>query len=321
MNAAVVSSFSAPPRYDTFADPQPAEGELIVNVTAAGLHPIVRALAKGTHYGSTGVLPLIPGVDGAGRLEEDGTPVYFGSTRPPYGTFAEKAITAKWICIPLPEGLDEVTAAGIANPGMSSWAALKARAKFAAGESVLILGATGIAGKLSVQIAKRLGARRVIAAGRNPKSLEELKSLGADAVISLTQEHDALVSAFRDEIAGNGVDVILDYLWGAPAEAVLAAIAQKGLKHTSAHIRFIQVGNSAAPTITLLAATLRSSGLELLGSGFGSASMDEILQAVREFFEVAAKTPFQASLKTVPLRDIESVWNNPERDARIVFQP
>lgn len=320
MNAAVVTSFSAPPSYATFADPQPAEGKLIVSVTAAGLHPIVRALANGTHYGSTGELPFIPGVDGTGRLE-DGTRIYFGTARPPYGTFAEKALATKGMYINLPDGLDETTAAGIANPGMSSWAALKARAKFTAGESVLILGATGIAGKLSVQIAKRLGARRVIAAGRNPLALEELKSLGADAVISLTQEHDALVSAFRSEIAGEGVDVVLDYLWGAPAEAALAAIAQKGLKNASARIRFIQIGNSAAPTITLPAATLRSSGLELLGSGFGSASMDEIFQALREFFEVAAKTPFQASLKTVPLRDVESVWNNPERDARIVFQP
>ena len=320
MNAAVVTSFSAPPSYSTFADPQPAEGKLVVNVIAAGLHPIVRALANGTHYGSTGELPFIPGVDGTGRLE-DGTRIYFGTARPPYGTFAEKALATKGMYITLPDGLDEVTAAGIANPGMSSWAALKARAKFAAGESVLILGATGIAGKLSVQIAKRLGARRVIAAGRNPQSLEELKSLGADATISLTQEHDALVSAFRNEIAENGVDVVLDYLWGAPAEAVLAAIAQKGLKNASARIRFIQIGNSAAPTITLPAATLRSSELELLGSGFGSASMDEIFQSLREFFEVAAKTPFQASLKTVPLRDVESVWNSPERDARIVFQP
>ncbi len=320
MNAAVVTSFSAPPSYATFDDPQPSEGQLIVNVTAAGLHPIVRALANGTHYGSTGVLPFIPGVDGTGRLE-DGTRIFFGSARPPYGTFAEKALATKGMYIPLPDGLDETTAAGIANPGMSSWAALKARAKFATGESVLILGATGIAGKLSIQIAKRLGARRIIAAGRNPQSLEGLKSLGADAVISLTQEHDALVSAFRNEIAGEGVDVVLDYLWGAPAEAVLAAIAQKGLKNASARIRFIQIGNSAAPTITLPAATLRSSGLELLGSGFGSASMDEIFQALREFFEVAARTPFQASMKTIPLRDVESVWNNPERDARIVFQP
>lgn len=320
MNAAVVTSFSAPPSYATFADPQPAEGKLIVNVIAAGLHPIVRALANGTHYGSTGELPFIPGVDGTGRLE-DGTRIYFGTARPPYGTFAEKALATKGMYITLPDGLDEVTAAGIANPGMSSWAALKARAKFAAGESVLILGATGIAGKLSVQIAKRLGARRVIAAGRNPQSLEELKALGADAVISLTQGHDALVAAFRSEIAEHGVDVVLDYLWGAPAEAVLAAIAQKGLKNASARIRFTQIGNMAAPTITLPAAILRSSGLELLGSGFGSASMDEIFQAVREFFEIAAKTPFAVNIKAVPLRDIESVWSAPERDARIVFKP
>jgi NADPH:quinone reductase-like Zn-dependent oxidoreductase len=320
MNAAVVSSFNAPPRYATFANPVAGEGEQIVNVAAAGLHPIVRALANGTHYGSTGQLPFIPGVDGTGYLE-DGRRVYFGALRSPYGTFAERAVTAKSVLIPLPKGLDEMTAAGIANPGMSSWAALKLRAKFAIGESVLILGATGIAGKLSVQIAKRLGARRIVAAGRHPQSLEELKGLGADAVVSLTQEYDALVSAFREEIAGNGADVVLDYLWGAPAEALLAAIAQKGLKHASARIRFIQVGNSAAPTISLPAATLRSSGLELLGSGFGSASMDEIFQAVREFFEVAANSPFQVSLKAIPLRDIEAVWNSPDKNTRIVFQP
>jgi NADPH2:quinone reductase len=297
-----------------------ADGEVIVNVTAAGLHPIVRALANGTHYGSTGELPFIPGVDGAGRLE-DGTRVFFGAIRSPYGTFAEKAITAKWICLPLPDTLDDVTAAGMANPGMSSWAALKARARFTAGESVLILGATGTAGKLAVQIAKRLGARRIIAAGRNPQALEELTALGADAVISLKQEHDALVSAFRAAIAESGVNVVLDYLWGQPAEAVLAAIAQKGLMHASSRIRFVQIGSSAGPAISLPAATLRSTGLELLGSGFGSASMDEIVQAVREFFQVAAASPFQIKIQPVPLRDVEALWNKPGHDARLVFQP
>jgi len=320
MNAAVVHAFTTPPRYTSFPDPVAADGEVIVNVTAAGLHPIVRALANGTHYGSTGELPFIPGVDGAGRLE-DGTRVFFGAIRSPYGTFAEKAITAKWICLPLPDTLDEVTAAGMANPGMSSWAALKARARFTAGECVLILGATGTAGKLAVQIAKRLGARRIIAAGRNPQALEELTALGADAVISLEQEHDALVSAFRAAIAESGVDIVLDYLWGQPAEAVLAAIAQKGLMHASSRIRFVQIGSSAGPAISLPAATLRSTGIELLGSGFGSASMDEILQAVREFFQVAAASPFQIKIQSVPLRDVEALWNKPGHDARLVFQP
>ncbi|MGA8230067.1 MAG: zinc-binding alcohol dehydrogenase family protein [Candidatus Acidiferrales bacterium] len=200
-----------------------------------------------------------------GRLQ-DGTRVYFGSARRPYGTFSELVVAPDWICLPPPEGLDEVTAAGIANPGMSSWAALSARAKFVAGESVLILGATGAAGQMAVQIAKRLGARRVVAAGRNPQVLERLQGLGADAVISLKQEHGLLVSAFRSELAEAGVDVVLDYLWGRPAQSVLETISEKGLKHKTSRIRFIQVGQSAGRTISLAAATLRSSGLELLGA-------------------------------------------------------
>jgi NADPH:quinone reductase-like Zn-dependent oxidoreductase len=160
LNAAVVHAFDAPPRYTSFADPVAGKSEKLVKVIAAGLHPIVKSLVNGTHYGCTEVLPFIPGVDGVGRLQ-DGTRVYFGSARRPYGTFSELAVAPDWICLPLPEGLDEVTAAGIANPGMSSWAALSARAKFVAGESVLILGATGAAGQMAVQIAKRLGARRV----------------------------------------------------------------------------------------------------------------------------------------------------------------
>jgi len=320
MNAAIVESFAKPPRYGSFADPVAEPGEMLVNVEAAGLHPIVKSLANGTHYGSTGKLPFIPGVDGVGRLA-DGSRVYFGVSRPPFGTFAERAVTNTGFSVRLPDGLDSVTAAGMANPGMSSWVALTARAKFVAGESVLILGATGSAGQLAVQIAKRLGARRVVAAGRNPEALEPLKSLGADAVIELEQPREALVTAFREEIAQHGIDVVLDYLWGGPAEHVLAAIAQKGLSHAAPRIRFVQIGQSAGATITLPAATLRSSGLELLGSGFGSASMDEIFDTLKIFFEQAAMKPFVIKIQAVPLRDVEALWNAPERGGRLVFIP
>jgi NADPH:quinone reductase-like Zn-dependent oxidoreductase len=184
MNAAVVNAFGVPPRYTSFAEPVATDGEVLVNVSAVGLHRVVKALADGSHYASSNMLPLIPGVDGVGRLE-DGTRVYFGMVRPPFGTFAERAVTAPHMCLPIPEALDDVTVAAIMNPGMSSWAALL-RAHFVAGESVLILGATGVAGQLAVQVAKRLGARRVVASGRNPQVLEELEQRGADAVISLT---------------------------------------------------------------------------------------------------------------------------------------
>ena len=320
MHAAVVSDFDVPPRYTTFADPVAAEGEQLVTVTAAALHPIVKALAGGTHYGSTGELPFVPGVDGVGRLA-DGSRVFFGMSRSPYGTFCERGLAANWMCIPLPDGLDDATAAGIANPAMSSWVALTERAKFAARESVLILGATGVAGRLAVQVAKRLGARRVVAAGRNPQALETLKELGADAVISLGQEHDPLVAAFRSEYAEAGVDVVLDYLWGYPAECALEAVSQKGLRKAAPRIRFIQIGASAGGTIRLPAASLRSSGLELLGSGFGSASLERIRAAVGELFKIAATKPFQFNVKTAPLSDIEAHWNSPEQGTRLVFRP
>ena len=291
-----------------------------VTVTAAGLHPIVKALANGTHYGSTGELPFVPGVDGVGRLE-DGTRVYFGSARSPFGTFAERGLAAQWMCIPLTEGLDDTTAAGIANPGMSSWVALKERAKFVAGENVLILGATGVAGRLAVQIAKRLGARRVVAAGRNPQELETLKALGADTVISLDQGHAEMVAAFRGAQEEAGVDVVLDYLWGEPAESVVEALTQKGLRKTGSRVRFVQIGESAGRTIRLPAAALRRSGLELLGSGFGSASMAQIRVAIEEFFKVAAEVPFDFKVTTAPLAEVGKLWNAPERGVRLVFTP
>lgn len=320
MNAAVVRAFDAPPSYATFADPVAAEGELLVTVTAAGLHPIVKSLANGTHYGSTGELPFIPGVDGVGKLE-DGTRVFFGGGRSPYGTFAERALAAKQMCIPLPAGIDDATAAGMANPAMSSWVALTARAKFVAGESVLILGATGMAGQLAVQIVKRLGARRVTAVGRNPQALEKLSVLGADRTISLDQEHDSLVAAFRSEFAEAGVDVVLDYLWGQPAESVIEAISQKGLSKTGSRVRFVEIGQSAGAAISLKAEALRSSGLELLGSGFGSASLSQIKTAVEEFFNAAAANPFESGVKTAPLSDVESLWNSREQATRLVFLP
>lgn len=326
MNAAVVHDFQAPPRYTTFADPVAAEGEVLVRVSAVGLHPVVKSLANGSHYGSTGTLPFVPGVDGVGRLD-DGSRVYFGFSRPPFGTFAELTATARFMCLPapdaIPDALDDATLAAIANPGMSSWAALKARARFASGERLLILGATGVAGKLAVQIAKRLGARRVVAAGRNPQALELLKDLGADAIVSLDQPREALVSAFNRELSENGVDVVLDYLWGQPAECLLEAISQKGLQKISPRIRFVQVGGSAGPTISLPAATLRSSGLELLGSGFGSASIEQILQSVAEFLKEAAREQFQMEIQSAPLSAVEELWHSSAQKpgTRIVFRP
>lgn len=320
MNAAIVHAFDALPRYGAFEEPAAAADEIAVTVSAVGLHQIVKSLAAGKHYGSTGELPFVPGIDGVGKLA-DGTRVYFGIVRSPFGSFAEHSLTTRAMYWPAPESLDDATIAAMMNPAMSSWAALTARTQFTTAENVLILGATGVAGQLAVQITKRLGAKRVVAVGRNAESLRECERFGADAVISLLQRREELVSSLRREFAENKIDTVLDYLWGGPAEILLEAISQKGLRHAASRIRYLQIGSSAGPTISLPAATLRSSGLEMYGSGFGSVSMERIFQSLVEFLKEAAKEPFQMKVKTAPLRDIESLWNKQEPGERLVFCP
>lgn len=321
MKAAVVHTYSHAPRYEDFADPIPLEGEVVVDVLAAGLHPIVKLLASGTHYGSSGILPMIPGVDGVGRLE-DGRRVYFGMTRPPYGTLAERAAVPSRMCLPLPDSLDSATVAAMFNPGMSAWLALKWRAQLAPGETVLILGATGSAGRMAIQLAKQFGAGKIIALGRNERVLSTLPALGADVVINLAQPHDALVEAIAREGGDKGIHVIIDYLWGSPTEAVIAAVTREGLTHVAPRVRLIEIGQMAGDTISLPASVLRSSGLEIYGSGAGTAPVENIVAAIPQFIEMAANGKLRVETETVPLSHIESVWSNQGSDnSRLVFLP
>ncbi|MGD0893398.1 MAG: zinc-binding alcohol dehydrogenase family protein [Terracidiphilus sp.] len=314
MKAAVVNVLGEVPKYQSFADPVAQEGEVLIKVRAAGLHPIVKGRASGTHYSSDGVVPMVPGVDGVGTLE-DGRRVYFGFARAPFGTMSELTVAPKKMTIPLPDGIDDVQAAAIANPGMSAWIALKERGHLAAGETVLILGATGVAGQLAIQVARYLGAKRVIGVGRN---VEALASADLDQVIALGQPEDAIRDAFAAE-AAKGIDVVIDYLWGRPTELLLEALA-KGFKASATpSTRLVEVGASAGATITLPAAVLRSVDLTMLGSGFGAAKLDVIFAAIPILFSLAAEGKLKIDAEAVPLAQAESAWNRVDKGKRIVF--
>src|ERR1700719_924012 len=198
MLAAVLHELGKPPRFEEFPDPTPGEGEVLIHVRAAALKPVDKQLADGKHYASPREFPVVCGADGVGRLE-DGTRMFFGGPRRPYGAMAERTVVRRAQCFLVPDDVDDDTAAAIPNPGVSAWLSLTHRAKLASGETVLILGATGVTGKLAVQIAKLLGAKRVIGAGRNARMLDRLRELGADATIQLEQAGDALKEAFARE--------------------------------------------------------------------------------------------------------------------------
>ena len=320
MKAAVLHAFGKPPLYEDFPDPKPNDGEVLVRVRAAGLHPVVRALASGSHYGSTDALPVVVGIDGVGRLEDD-TSVFFAGTQPPYGTMAELASVPRAFCMPLAGGLDEVTAAAGLNPGLSGWLALKWRAKLAKGETVLIMGATGVAGQLAVQSARLLGAGRIVAAGRNQEALGKLVELGATSLVDLTGPVDEIRDALAREAAVAPFDVVIDYLWGPPTEALIGAIETRGLTHVAPRTRLVQVGDSAARSITLDADVLRSSGLEIYGSGAGSVPVSDVLAAVPAFMQLLATHQLKVDVEVLPMSEVEAGWSRQSKGRRIVFTP
>jgi NADPH:quinone reductase-like Zn-dependent oxidoreductase len=318
MKAAVVSSFAEPPRYEDFAAPTPALGETLVRVKAAALSQLVKSQASGKHYSSTeGGFPFIPGVDGVGELV-DGRRVYFAFPTAPYGAMAETTVVKEAYCIPVPDGVSDVTAAAIGNPGMSSWAALTERAKFVAGETVLINGATGTSGRLAVQIAKHLGAARVIATGRNAASIEGLAEIGADVLVPLDDTPESLANTFRETIRTNRVNVILDYLWGASAQSIFAALSGHGSGEAEPRIRYVQIGSITGNTVTLPSSALRSSGLELLGSGLGSVSNEGLLRSIGGVLNAVVAGRLTIDALAVPLADVHAGWNSAD-SGRIVF--
>jgi len=316
-HAAVVTDFSAPPRYESFTLPAPRGGEELVDVVAAGLHPRVRSGARGAHYTSSGRLPLIPGIDGVGR-RADGSLVYFAMDDDQYGSMATRAVVDPRRTVGLPPGADIAKIAAAMNPAMSSWVALRRRVELAAGASVLILGATGNAGTMAVHIARLLGAAHIVAAGRDPLRLAALEGV-ADGVVSLTDDPEQSAAALAADAAD--VDVVLDYLWGAPTEhAIMALLTARADR--SRPIDWVEIGSVAGPTIALPSAALRSAHLRLIGSGQGSIGAREYLAELPALVDAIDDGRIPVTTRTAPLADVERVWGEPdESGVRVVLTP
>jgi NADPH:quinone reductase-like Zn-dependent oxidoreductase len=308
MHAAVVRSFDGPPRYETYDLPEPAgPDETLVEVLAAGLHPRVRTDAAGRHYTSTRSLPMIPGIDGVGRLP-DGRLVYFAATSDRWGSMAERALVDLSRTVALADDVDTLKVAAAVNPAMSSWVALRRRIDFEPGQSVLVLGATGNAGAMAMHVAKHLGAGRVVGAGRNPERLAQLASLGFDEVVALTD--DPAITAQRLADSAAEVDIVIDYLWGEPAATAMMALL-RARPDRSRSLDWIQIGAMAGATMELPSVALRSANLRLQGSGQGSVSAATYVGELPSLVEEIDAGTIAVNAISVPLADVEEAWNAP----------
>lgn len=313
MKAAVVETLGVAPVFGDFPAPEASDGETVVTVRAAPLSPIVKALAAGRHYAGDGRAGFVPGVDGVGT-DPEGRRVYFLFPKAPFGAMAQHALAARDMLVPVPDQLTDDRAAAIATAGLASWIALSRRAKLQQGETVLVSGATGSAGRMALQVARHFGAERVIAVGRNRARLGELD---ADVKIALDGDADgALRTAFD-----RGVDIVLDFVWGEPAGRILrAAAGNRGARTGEPRLRYVQLGTVAGDEIPLRGDMLRSSGLELLGSGIGSVAVRDLLAGAGELLAAAPAAGFDPPFTPMPLAQVAAAWAGPA-DIRYILNP
>jgi NADPH:quinone reductase-like Zn-dependent oxidoreductase len=308
MKAALIEAPGDGAHYGDFAEPGEHEGRQVVELVAAGIHPIVRGLASGQHYGSSGQWPLIPGVDAVVRSAE-GVLAFSGFPQPPYGTLAERISVPSFLWIPLPEGADPARVAGGVNPGLASWLPLQARrSELGKLDNVLILGVTGMAGLLAVQNARILGATRVAGAGRDAQGLSDAVKAGATTVaLSGDRERDG--AAILQALEGSSPDIVLDFLWGAPAESTFTALGRRGLEADRTDISYVQIGAAAGSQAAVPAELLRSRKLRITGSGAGSASIADIIAEIPRYIQLISDGAVDVPIRTFPLSLVSEAWD------------
>ena len=323
MRAAFVEELGRRPALREAGEPEGGHGEVLVEITAAPLNPIDLSIASGRFYAGAPEMPYIPGVEGLGRVLEGGhldrgARVYVeaGGGRGGPGSLAERVAVPQGSLVPVPDGPDDALAACFGVAGLAAWLALEWRAGLRAGETVLVLGASGAVGQIAVQAGHLLGASRVVAAARSREGRERASELGADTTVRLPEDPrpEELAEELRAAAGGDGFDVVVDPLWGPPAVAAAEACAP--------HARLVQLGQSAGAESTVASATIRGRALSILGHTNFLAPAEVRADAYRRMVEHAAAGSLTVDHETVALDDVAAAWErqteSPQRKLVVV---
>ncbi len=319
MKAARVHELGTIPHIEECARPTPQAAEVVMRVRAASLKNLDKVRVSGTHYTASASLPLVPGVDG--MVEDERANRWYVMCEG--GMFAEWASIDPRRCVAIPESVSDAVAAALPNAVLGSASALRCRTQFAKDSVVLVHGATGVTGKVAVQVAQLYGASRVIATGRNPKQLDRLHELGALHTVSLMQSDEHIVEQIVALHRERPIDIVLDYTWGHPLELILTAL-QQGAVDTSRPVRVITIGQMAGATASLSSSSFRSTAIEMLGSGIGSLSTAQIHASFNsllpEIFNAVADGRIVVDTQSEALSSIADFWNEKiEGGTRLVF--
>jgi NADPH:quinone reductase-like Zn-dependent oxidoreductase len=291
MRAAVLYQPGTIPTFTDFKEPVAHDGHEVLEVLLAGLNPVDLYIAAGM-YGELSV-PCVVGLEGIARLA-DGGRVYFNGPPKPYGSMAELAPVDVASTFAVTDGLDAGVAVSLGIAGLAAWLPLTWRANLQPGETVLVLGATGVVGQIGVQTAKLLGAGRVVAAARNRALLEHLREHGADEIVVLEGDYAAALK----QAAGDGYDVVLDPIYGEPLEAALAATRQGA--------RIITVGANAGITVTVPLTSIY--GRTWIGHSNSQAPLDVRREAFERMAGHALAGEIVIDVERFPLSRVQEAW-------------
>jgi NADPH:quinone reductase-like Zn-dependent oxidoreductase len=321
MKAAVLLTPNSVPYLCEFKDPVANEEFEVVELVATGIHPVVRALAENRHYGNIASYPLVPGIDAVVRTT-DGELLYSAFIVPPYGTMAERMLMQKGMRIRLPDGAEPAHIAGGLNPGLASWLTLSTRrAERGSLGTVVVLGSTGAAGQLAVQNAQLLGARNVLGVGRDAARLASVSAIGARTV-RLQDDLEADSLSIMEALEGEDPCLILDFVWGAPAEAMFLALKRRGFEEDKADIRYVQIGSAAAEQAVVPGDLLRRRRIQIQGSGAGAASISDIMDQLPVYIEMISSGRVKVPVQKFPLSRAHAAWVASQKaGSRVIVVP
>ncbi len=307
MRAAILREYGGVPELGEH--PEPA-GDGVVEVLAAAMNPVDARIASGTFPSERREVPYIAGKEGVGR-RADGSLVYFDFSVEPFGAFAPLALPRGGYDVPA--GLDPALAVCLGVSGLAAWLSLTWRAPVPEGGTVLILGASGVVGQIAVQVARILGAGRVVAAARSEDGLRRATELGADAIVRLTGGDDA--QALREAAGDHGYDVALDPLWGPPAVAAIAAMKPFG--------KLVALGQSAAAETMLASVAVRARPVDILGYTNYTPPADVLRRGYEALAGHAAAGRIVVAIERLGLDDVPAAWARQATSphAKLVIEP
>jgi len=221
--------------------------------------------------------------------------------RPGDGSMAEYAVATAADVVPLPAGSDHTVIASLGLSADAAWMALTWRGGLQPGEHVLVLGASGTVGQVGIQVARLHGAGHVIAACRDAHGRHRASELGAHAVVDLTGDDPAGIAKRLTEASAGRIDLVLDPVWGIPAEAATRALSPGG--------RLVNLGSSAGQQANLSSATLRGGELSVLGYTNNGLSPEQKVAALAEILRHAAEGRIDTDREMLPLAEIGSAWS------------